>query len=236
MMTTTQNRRERQRVLELIQEYRAKGFIVLEPSSPEELPEFMRTSGYVPDLIVRSKKENLVVEVKSSESVASLDSLSDVSELVNAQEGWHFVLVLTNPRQEKSSMTPSTSRSKVLGLLERAKHIGSLEDPQLLEAWFIYAWVAAEACLDLLSARQEKEKTRPLGALTYIRDLAMQGELDRKDAQRLERLYKTRSAFLHSVGDAKVVAADVDWLQRFTESLLIDAENIQHSASTDHQT
>ena len=232
MTVNTQNRRERQRVLELIQEYRAKGFTVLEPSSPEELPMFMRNHGYVPDLIVRSKKENLVVEVKSSESIASLDALSDVSELVNAQEDWHFVLVLTNPRQEKSSATPITSRSKVLELLERAKHIGSLEDPALLEAWFIYAWVAVEACLDLLSVRQEK--ARPMGALTYIRDLAMQGELDRRDAQRLERLYKTRSAFLHSVGDAKVVVADVEWLQRFTESLLTDAENGHHSTSIDH--
>jgi hypothetical protein len=232
MTIDTQNRRERQRVLELIQEYRAKGFTVLEPGSPEELPMFMRSHGYVPDLIVRSTKENLVVEVKSSESVASLDALSDVSELVNAQEGWHFVLVLTNPRQEKSSATPMPSRSKVLELLERAKHIGSLEDPALLEAWFIYAWVAAEACLDLLSVRQEK--ARKMGALTYIRDLAMQGELDRKDAQRLERLYKTRSAFLHSVGDAKVAVVDVEWLQRFTESLLNDAENGQRPTSIDH--
>jgi uncharacterized protein YutE (UPF0331/DUF86 family) len=117
-----------------------------------------------------------------------------------------------------------TSRAKILQLLNRAKHVESLEDPALLEAWFIYAWVAAEACLELLSARGEKAKTRPVGALTYIRDLAMEGELDRKDAQRLERLYKLRSAFLHSAGDVRVTTSDVEWLQCFAESLLSDEE------------
>ena len=150
--------------------------------------------------------------------------LSDVSEVVNAQKGWHFVLVLTNPRQQNPQASPTASRAKVLQLLERAKHVESLEDPALLEAWFIYAWVAAEACLELLSSRREKEKARPVGALTYIRDLAMEGELDRKDAQRLERLYKTRSAFLHSAGDFRVTKPEVKWLQGFAESLLSEVE------------
>ncbi len=224
MTQTGQNRRERQRVVELIQEYRTKGYSVLEPSNPGDLPEFLRGRNYIPDLIVQSKKENFVVEVKSSENLATLKPLSDVSELVNAQENWQFILVLTNPRQESAPASPMTSRAKALQLLSRAKHVGSLEDPALLEAWFIYAWVAAEACLELLSARGEKAKARPVGALTYIRNLAMEGELDRKDAQRLERLYKLRSAFLHSAGDVRVTTSDVEWLQRFAESLLSEED------------
>jgi hypothetical protein len=223
----TQNRRERQRVLELIQEYRSKGFTVLEPSDPDDLPEFLGNRNYMPDLIARSRDENLVIEVKSSETLAALERLSSISELVNAQKDWHFVLVLTNPRQEKNPASPATSRAKVLQLIERARHVESLEDPALLEAWFIYAWVAAEACLEVLATRSEKETRRSVGARTYIRDLAMGGELDRKDAQRLEKLYKARSAFLHSAGDAKVTAEDVEWLQGFTESLLSEAVNGQ---------
>jgi uncharacterized protein YutE (UPF0331/DUF86 family) len=235
MTTNTQNPRERQRVLELIQEYRSKGFSVLEPGRPDDLPEFLRNRNYLPDLIARSKDENLVVEVKSSESMAALDALSDVSELVNAQKDWHFVLVLTNPRQEKTPANPATSRAKVLQLIERARHVESLEDPALLEAWFIYAWVAAEACLELLSSRSETKAKRPVGARTYIRDLAMLGELDREDAQRLERLYKTRTAFLHSAGDAKVTPGDVEWLQGFTQSLLTEAAKGQRwLPGTDH--
>ena len=220
---SVQSNRERQRVMELIQEYRSKGFTVLEPSDRDDLPEFLRNRNYLPDLIARSKDENLVIEVKSSESIATLEPLSHISELVNARKGWQFVLVLTNPRQEKGVASPAASRAKVLQLIERAKHVESLDDPALLEAWFIYAWVAAEACLELLSSEVETQKIRPAGVMTYIRNLAMQGELDRKDAQRLERLYKARSAILHAVGDGKVNRDDVEWLQGFTESFLNEA-------------
>ena len=104
-----------------------------------------------------------------------------------------------------------------------------------MEAWFIYAWVAAEACLELLAKRSEKETRRPMGAQTYIRDLAMEGELDRKDAQRLEKLYKARTTFLHSPGETKVTVSDVEWLQAFTESLLSEAGKGQRGLpSTDH--
>jgi uncharacterized protein YutE (UPF0331/DUF86 family) len=233
MTASIQNRRERQRVIELIREYTAKGYSVLEPSTPGDLPDFLRDRSYIPDLIVRSKGENLVVEVKSSENLAALKQLSDLSELINAQKDWQFVLVLTNPRQEKFPSNSMTSRAKVLQLLKRARHVESLDDPTLVEAWFIYAWVAAEACLDLVStsAQADRErKGRPMGALTYVRDLAMEGELDRKDAQRLVRLYKTRSAFLHSTSEAGVMADDVKWLQAFTESLLSGAAKDQRQS------
>jgi hypothetical protein len=235
MTETTQNPRERTRVLELIQEYRAKGYVVTEPRNPEDLPEFLRGYNYVPDLIARSDNENLIVEVKSSENVATLNALTEISELVNAQKDWQFVLVFTNPRQEKAPTSPATSPARVAQLLNKARHVASLEDPALLEAWFIYAWVAAEASLEFLAARDKKNARRPTGALTYIRNLAMQGELDRKDAQRLEQLYKVRSAFLHSGSDARVTAGDVEWLQGFAESLLIATENDERWLSnSDH--
>jgi uncharacterized protein YutE (UPF0331/DUF86 family) len=225
MTARFQNAREHQRILELIQEYRSKGYAVLEPRKPEDLPQFLRGRNYLPDLVVRSDKENLVVEVKSSETVASLDAISDVSELVNAQKDWHFVLVLTNPREQKSPASSAASHQRVLHLIDRAKHVENLQDPSLLEAWFIYAWVAMEACLELVSGRAGKAGIRPTGALTQIRDLAMTGNVDRKDAQRLERLYKARSAFLHAVGDARITKKDVEWLQEFAATLLRETEN-----------
>ena len=64
METTTSL--EEQRAHDLAEEYRKKGYHVIEKPSPEQLPDFL--SSYRPDLLARKGQTGVVVEVKSRAS------------------------------------------------------------------------------------------------------------------------------------------------------------------------
>lgn len=64
-MNTQIEQLERERLLELAQEYRQKGYEVLLPPNPEELPDFLKD--YRPEMIVR-RGEEAVGATRKSES------------------------------------------------------------------------------------------------------------------------------------------------------------------------
>ena len=53
----------------------------------------------MPDLIAEGPDESIVIEVTSKDSVERLRELSRVSETIERQRGWQFVLVMTNARE-----------------------------------------------------------------------------------------------------------------------------------------
>ena len=59
--------RERQRARAIAEEYRSKGYEVIEQPSPEQLPAFL--AGYHPDVLVQRGDEAIIVEVKSRSSL-----------------------------------------------------------------------------------------------------------------------------------------------------------------------
>ena len=92
---------EGREVDELVRERSASGYEVLVSPSMAELPDFLREIDYRPDLIARSADGDIVVEVKTRESLRGDKRLSRVSELVGRHAAWNFVLVYTNPGRGK---------------------------------------------------------------------------------------------------------------------------------------
>lgn len=110
-MKSEQANRELQRIRELADEYAKKGYTVVHPRTEKDLPPFLRNAKYIPDLIVTSDKEKLVIEVKTSETVRRDKEISRVSDLVNRQPGWQFLFVLTNPKRDPSAIpAPNSAR------------------------------------------------------------------------------------------------------------------------------
>lgn len=62
---------ERERLLQLAEEYRGQGYEVSFQPNPDDLPDFLKT--YRPDLVARRGDEAVIIEVKSR---SSLDSSS----------------------------------------------------------------------------------------------------------------------------------------------------------------
>jgi hypothetical protein len=218
-MKTELTNRESQRATELANEYKKKGYAVVVPRSVEDVPPFLRGSNYIPDLIATSKEEKLIIEVKSSATIKTVDALASISELINAQKDWQFVLVVTNPK-DQPIQAKTTSSSKAREFLEKSKQLIGLNDGTLLEASFIYAWIATEASLRLLMRRSGEQNRPQQSTLSLIRDAAIIGELDREDAQHLEKLYKLRSSIMHAVDDSAPSANDVQWLSHLANSIL----------------
>jgi hypothetical protein len=161
-----------------------------------------------------------VIEVKTQETARTLGDLSKVSELVNAQDGWQFVLVFTNPR-EPALTTELGSVAKVRELVSKSQAIGK-HDAAHTEASFLFAWAALETSLRLLQDERKGGK-QPTTPWTQIRDATIAGYLDRKDAQTLERLSKVRNSLLHAGSEAPPTSQDIDLLVR------IILENIRSS-------
>ena len=212
--------RESQRVVELANDYQRRGFEVVMPQSRRETPDFLKEFGYVPDIIARSEKENLIIEVKSRQTSHNLGQLSEIAELVNAQPSWQFVLVFTNPR-ESSPISPIPTRpspQKARELLQKSRTLRGVDQAHI-EASFLFAWVALEASLHLLPGGRKPTKT-PTSPSTLIRNAAMEGYISRDDVEVLDRLFKLRNSLLHAGSEVSPSAKEIEDLQKIAEEII----------------
>jgi hypothetical protein len=205
----------------LAADYERKGYTVTVPRRPQDAPAFLRELGYTPDLIAKTDRETLVVEVTSRETSATLSSLSAIAERINAKPGWQFVLVFTNPRT--SGMEPqSATPDKAVALLEKSRAMG-FDSQAHIEAAFLFAWVALEAALLAVHRRPSPGRTSST-PWTLIRNAAMNGVLAREDAHALGRLFRTRNALLHAADGTPPTRADVESLWLVARDLLRQRE------------
>lgn len=220
-MSPENTNRESQRVAELAADYERKGYTVTLPRRQQDTPAFLRGLGYLPDLIAKNKDETLIIEVKSRETSATLSSLSDIAERINAKPGWQFVLVITNPRSAGSE-SQRASPDKVVALLDKSRAMG-FGSQSHLEAAFLFAWVALEAAL-LASPQKSSTGRTSSTPWTLIRNAAMDGLLSREDARALERLFRIRNALLHAADEIPPLQVDVENLRRIAQELLRQRE------------
>jgi hypothetical protein len=217
-MNTESTNRELQRVSELASEYRAKGFDVVIPRSSGDSPEFLRHFDYIPDLIAKSEKECLIVEVKSRQSSRDLGRLAAIADIVNAQPSWQFVLVLTNSREVDRFAEPPNAE-KARKLLAKSVAIGTSDETHL-EAAFLFAWAALEASLRLLP--EERKSSRSSSTpWTLIRNAAMEGHIGREQARNLDRLFKIRNSLLHAGNEVPPGLSDVELVRHITEEIIL---------------
>lgn len=209
--------RESQRANALAAEYRSKGYRVTIPRTEKDVPAFLEDAGYVPDIIATSEHENLIVEIRSQQTTGELARISEVAELVNAQPAWSFVLVLTNPRTAMAEATKANA-SKAESLLEKSIAIGT-KDAAHSQAAFLFAWTAFEAAWRLISDERKTNKDR-YPFVSSIRDAAMAGAVDRKDAQWLEGLFRIRNSLLHAEDEITPTGEEIERLRQFVMTII----------------
>lgn len=212
-MTSDQFDRESSRVRELAEEYLRRGYKVIVPSGPSDLPEFLKGSNYIPDLLVTSDAENLVVEVKTSNSLKGDKRLAAISEIVSKQPGWQFVFVLTNPKQQTSRRQLHIV-SRWQELFDKSRHPSLLENPELSDAAFLLAWSALEGLLRSEMDTQVSSNRKFKSSLSLLRDAVIHGLLDREELPKLESFFRTRNSILHSTDGSIPNQQDVADLQR----------------------
>ena len=212
---------ERRKVDELVREYSESGYEVLVSPSSAELPDFLREIDYRPDLIARSADGNIVVEVKTRESLKGDKRLSRVSELVGRHAAWNFVLVYTNPGRNKDRGLGfhTVDSDKLRDVVEYARRLfGESNEDRARSAALLLLWSAFEAAATAaVRSGEDGQDARSTGAA--IRDAVTLGLLSREAHGSLSTLLRKRNALAHGALDVDVSSAELSELADLCEEL-----------------
>ena len=208
--------RERQRARAIAEEYRRRGYEVIEQPSPEQLPKFL--VGYHPDVLVQRGDEAIIVEVKSRSSLTKDPRIRELARLVQAEPHWTFELVLVG--EEEQLAAPEGARPFERGdILQALETAARLVVSGFSEAALLLAWSAAEATVRLLSEGEGivLEGFNPLSILTQA---TSNGIISRDEYSFLAKVMKYRNALAHGFKTIDFDPALADELISLTKRLL----------------
>jgi len=216
-MATTTIKLERERLLQLAEEYRSKGYEISLHPNPEDLPDFLKN--YRPDMIVRRGDEAVIIEVKSRVSLdsSSRQYLQNLAQSVEQYPGWRFELVMTN--LEDSEYSPqaenSLQQSEIETRLQVARHLAT----QHPESAILYSWSLVEATLRLV-AEHEGISLQRLDPLYLVKQLVTEGVISRSEYQLLMDALSLRNKISHGFNATQTTQEFVDKLINLAEELL----------------
>jgi len=185
--------RERQRARGIAEEYRSKGYEVIEEPSPEQLPEFL--SSYRPDLLARKGDEAIVIAVKSRSSLAKDPRIQELAQILQTTPHWNFELVVVGEGEQLSAPEGSRpfERNDILRSVEEAE---KLVASGFLEAALLLAWSTLEGTVRLLTEGEGIVLDR-LSPLHILKQAVINGVISRDDYNFLTHVMKYRNALIH---------------------------------------
>ena len=207
---------ERQRAHALAEEYRSRGYEVIEMPSPEQLPEFL--AGYRPDLLIRKGDEGTVVEVKSRSSLVKDPQIRELARLLGSKPNWNFELVVVREEEQLSAPegTRPFEREDILRGIEAAE---KLFEVGFAEAALVLAWTTSEAAVRLLTEAEGIELDRHT-PLYVLKQAVMHGVISRDEYNFLTNIMKYRNALAHGFKVVDFDPAFVKELISITQRLL----------------
>jgi hypothetical protein len=184
---------ERQRARALAEEYRSRGYQVIEEPSPAQLPDFL--SGYRPDLLVRKGDETIIVAIKSRSSLAKDPQTRDLARLLQTKPNWNFELVMVGEGEQFSAPEGARpfARDDILRGIEEAE---SLVASGFSAAALLLAWSTLEATLRLLTEKEGIVLDRS-SPLYILKQAVINGVISRDDYNFLANVVKYRNALVH---------------------------------------
>jgi hypothetical protein len=207
---------ERQRARALAEEYRSRGYEVIEKPSPAQLPDFL--SGYHPDLLVRKGDETIVVEVKSRSSLAKDAQIRDLAQLLQTKPHWNFELVVVGEGERISAPEGARpfERDDILRGIAAAE---KLLDAGFSEAALLLAWSTSEATVRRL-IEEEGIVLDHLNPPYILKQAVINGVITRDEYNFLTHVIKYRNALVHGFKTIDFDPALVNELISRTKRLL----------------
>lgn len=180
-------------VREVAERYVRQGFSVQVEPGPSELPSFLH--GFQPDLIVTTPEGKIVVEVKTHGRIQQSSKWQALKDVIEANEGWKFQLVMDNRRERelRSLDLPVLSREEVGTQLHASRQ---LADSGQFGAALIVAWATIEALLRKAS-RDQGISLPDQGPGPLITALYLDGNLSRAEFDTLMTTLNVRNNAAH---------------------------------------
>jgi uncharacterized protein YutE (UPF0331/DUF86 family) len=206
------------------EEYRSKGYEVLQEARLDFLP------GFIADLLVRKGAEARVIEVKSRSSLATSPELSKLARIIESKPGWSLELLLVSEPEKLAA--PDSARSfESANIRQRIDEAEKSLKAGLTEAAFVLAWSACEAAARDLIATEGVSDTG-IAESGYVFDRAVfEGVISRDEYDTLAQMRKYRNAVIHGyrVDDFSddMVANLIDTTRR-----IIDAIDSEYDSET----
>ncbi|HEY2383965.1 MAG TPA: hypothetical protein VGK48_22550 [Terriglobia bacterium] len=205
---------ERTELERVARQYQDKGYdVVVEPGT-NEIPDFIRE--YRPDMIARGSGDCIVIEVRQPATDSERERIRLISERVERQPGWRFVLV--SPEEPASSVANIPTDTEVRRLVEEARALTAKGHP---EAALLLAWAALEGGMRVAASREGVAVQRP-DTWSLMRELVSAGLIDRQKFSKLSDVFKLRSALAHGLqtGNTQAVPGAIDLAVTVASELL----------------
>ncbi|MGB5973721.1 MAG: hypothetical protein WBG38_10385 [Nodosilinea sp.] len=219
-MVATTGELQRERLLELAEDYRSKGYEVAFQPRNDTLPDFLKA--YRPDMLAFGSDESVVVEVKAR-PLAKSDSeyLQSLAQTIKSHPGWRFELVVLAPEGNREDLGLVTSSQKSFKVrdIQAGLQFARNSVVNQLESALLYAWSWVEAILRLL-AEKEEVSLKSFDARYLIKMLVVEGVISRSDYQMLISILPLRNAAAHGFKVDELNANQVYELVNLAEDLL----------------
>lgn len=192
-MSTPDRTLERVTVERVAQEYRDKGYKVVVQPDITERPDFIRE--YQPDIIARSPRESVVIEVKNWESAEDRERLQGIAKRVESRPEWRLIVV--SPGQARpGDLGPELNDLQEPQIVHLLDQVATLRASGQLSAAVLVAWSALEAAMRRAAVANAIESRRG-DTWGVMRELVSNGIIDRERYRDLSEVLRVRSALAH---------------------------------------
>jgi hypothetical protein len=220
-MKNSTQQREASKAKEVANEYKKKGYrVILEPRI-SDLPDALKKLNFQPDIIATLGDTNLVIEVKTFESIKN-KNLAELAERIKAMEGWDFELVYTNPKSKPQIPSEATTDSyeEIKNNLNRAaKFLDTDASKEYPDAALLLIWSAVENALRV-NYKTYKPDSKTSIPRVLVRDSVILGIIGKNDQAFLESMMVKRNEVSHGVAKSKVLKKDLERLIKLGNSIV----------------
>ncbi len=215
-------KRELEKAKEIVEEYSEKGFSVILNPSIEQLPEELKDLNFRPDIIAMSSDINLIIEIKTANSIKNDERLLAIVDKIRNIENWEFEFIYTNPKKSaiSSSLKNNFTYEEAKSSIERVKKFITIENnSEFTDAGLMLGWNAIIRILKI-NFQESKQNNIQTTDRALIRDAVMLGVLNKDEQKYLEDLLVKRNIIAHAGTNITVTTDDLKSLIVFAEKLL----------------
>ncbi|WP_415376670.1 hypothetical protein [Patiriisocius sp. Uisw_017] len=200
---------ESRRTSEVVKDYIKKGYEVILYPQEEQLPDFLKN--YQLDILAKKGDENIVIEIKSRETINSSKYLIELANKIENRDDWRFELILTNPRKHNIEyQIPS-----ILIIENKLDNIYQLKSANQIDAAFLISWATFEAATRKILKAEQPNSEIELAPNGLIKQLFSFGIIGKMNYNQLLKISKKRNEIVHGFFNESNSEVE-DYIQRLT--------------------